>query len=128
VGEIALGSARVAPPKAASSRTDKYSATARFDVGSLGHAPPAVGVGDDNACVDRESFAAHKPFRHATCDHGLEEMAQQVWACCGMRRRPAVTLTKPAKEQRTFAPNFKKWFGCVLHMREMFSARDRDGD
>ena len=33
VGEIALGSAGVAPPKAASSRTDKYSATARLDAG-----------------------------------------------------------------------------------------------
>ena len=45
----------------------------------------------------------------------LTPPVQQVWACCAMRRRAAVTPTKPAKEHRTFAPNLKKWFRCVLH-------------
>jgi hypothetical protein len=46
--------------------------------GLIGATLPALGVGDDYAGVDRESFAAHKSFRHAACDHGLEEMAQPV--------------------------------------------------
>ena len=33
-GEIAFGSTGIAPPKAASSRTVRYSATARLEVGS----------------------------------------------------------------------------------------------
>jgi hypothetical protein len=42
VGEIDFGSTRVAPPKAASSRTDKYSATARLDVGSCSTVSPTA--------------------------------------------------------------------------------------
>jgi hypothetical protein len=44
----------------------------------LGHALPALGVGDDYARVDRENFGAPKSFRHAARDQGLEEMGLQI--------------------------------------------------
>ncbi len=37
-----------------------------------------VGVGLDQAGVDREAVAAHEPLRHAAAHHLLEEMAQQI--------------------------------------------------
>jgi hypothetical protein len=41
-------------------------------VADLDHAPAALGVGDENARVDRESFDARKSLATAR-DHGLEE-------------------------------------------------------
>jgi len=35
-------------------------------------------VGHDHARVDRERFAADKPFPDAPCDHGLEQLAQKI--------------------------------------------------
>jgi len=37
-----------------------------------------VDIGTDQAGIDREPFATHQPFGHATLDGHLEQLAQQV--------------------------------------------------
>ena len=37
-----------------------------------------MGVGHDDAGVDREALTAHDPFLHAARDHGLEQLAQKI--------------------------------------------------
>ena len=43
-----------------------------------GHAALTVGVGGDQAGVDREALAAHQALGHAARDNGLEQLAQQI--------------------------------------------------
>ena len=35
-------------------------------------------VRHDHAGVDRKGLASHDPFLHATRDHGLEQLAQEI--------------------------------------------------
>src|SRR5271156_3986938 len=37
-----------------------------------------MGVGDDDAGVDREGLAAHDPFLHAARNRGLEQLSQKI--------------------------------------------------
>jgi hypothetical protein len=44
----------------------------------IGATLPALGVGDDYAGADRESFAAHESFGHAARHYGFEQLAQEI--------------------------------------------------
>jgi len=46
--------------------------------GLIGATLPALGVGDDYAGADRESFAAHESFGHAARHYGFEQLAQKI--------------------------------------------------
>jgi len=60
IGEIAFGSTVVAPPKAASSRTDKYSATVRLGVGSRSSTfSTPMRIRHDHAGVDCGGLGEH---------------------------------------------------------------------
>jgi hypothetical protein len=37
-----------------------------------------MGVGHDDAGVDREGLASHDPFLHAAPHHGLEQLAKEI--------------------------------------------------
>lgn len=43
-----------------------------------GHAVLAIGIGLDQAGVDRKSLATDQPFRHAASNRRLEDLAQQI--------------------------------------------------
>jgi len=79
-----LGVTGVAAPKAASSRTARYSSTARpaglrRQAGRAVHGGPVpAGVGADDAGVHGEAFAADQALGHAAAHHALEQLAQQV--------------------------------------------------
>jgi len=90
IGEIAFGSVDVAPPKAASSRIVKYSATSRLDVGSRSSTVStprrAMCVGHDHARVDRKCLTANEPLLHAPLLHAA---GQQQRFAQGINNSPA---------------------------------------
>ena len=49
-----------------------------IEVLDLGDAAPAIGVGHDDAGVNREGLASDDPFFHAARHHGLEQLAQKI--------------------------------------------------
>jgi hypothetical protein len=78
-----FGVTGVAAPKAASSRTARYSSTARPTASggrpaAVDGAPVPAGVRADQAGVDGEALAADQALGHAPPDHALEELAQQI--------------------------------------------------
>ncbi len=71
----------------------------------------ALSVGDDQARVDREGFAAHKSLRHAARDHGFEETAQQI----ALAEAP-MTVSDVCFHLR-FAENRRSAYGPLLPFR-----------
>src|ERR1700729_4003075 len=78
----------VAPPNAASSKTDRYSATARLEVGSRSSILATLRRRCASATIMLASTAkaspSHNPFFHTARHDGLEELTQEI------------ALTKPA--------------------------------
>lgn len=52
-----------------------------------GHANLAIGVGPDQAGIDREAFAADGPFRDAAPNRRLEQFAQEITVAEAVKRR-----------------------------------------
>ena len=78
-----LGVTSLAAPNAASSRTARYSSTARLAAsGGQTRSPfdavAVAGIGLDQAGVDGKAFAADQPLGNAPLQHGLEQSPQQV--------------------------------------------------
>jgi len=67
----------VAPPNAASSRTARYSVTAR-PAASGGRPSLPVNIGSNQAGIDRKAFTADKAFLHAPPHCRLEHLPQQI--------------------------------------------------
>jgi hypothetical protein len=59
-----------------------------MEVLDLGDASPAMGVGHDDAGVDREGLAPHDPFLHAAPHHALEQPTQ----CIALAKAPVSVL------------------------------------
>ena len=80
-----LGVTSLAAPNAASSRTARYSSTARPAASGGGRQPrgtfdagAVAGVGLDQTGVDGKALAADQTLVDAALQHGLEQPAQQV--------------------------------------------------
>jgi hypothetical protein len=83
-GETNFGVTSVAAPKAASSRTARYSSIARpaASGGSpfVTFDPPlSIGIGLDQARVDRKSFTPDEPLLDATAQDALEHATEEIW-------------------------------------------------
>src|SRR6266436_5807763 len=79
-----FGTVSLAAPQAASSRVSRYSRTDRRVLAmasqSTSSDPTAelVGIGGNQAGIDRKGSPVDQPFGPAAPDHGLEQLSQQI--------------------------------------------------
>ncbi len=78
-----FGTTGVAAPKAASSEYRQIFPNRMVASSGACHSLPGtqalpVGIGLDQAGIDREAIAADQPFGHAALDHRLEHLTQQI--------------------------------------------------
>src|SRR6476620_10979499 len=77
-----FGTVSLAAPQAASSRVSRYSRTDRRVLAMASHRPGRrallVGIGSNQAGIDRKGSPVDQPLGDAAPDHGLEQPSQQI--------------------------------------------------
>src|SRR3954462_8702640 len=81
-----FGTVSLAAPQAASSRVSRYSRTDRRVLAMASQSTSSdpggrallIGIGGNQAGIDRKGSPVDQSFGHAAPDHGFEQLAQQI--------------------------------------------------